>query len=355
MRRHLGDARRVLARHALADQRVHPLHVVGERRLQVVERGARRARACSWRFGSRPRRVRVSRLRAMREILRTTDPTVIAFSTALLRGEDIDCFVLDVHMSVLEGGDRHPAASADGRRPRRLPRPGHPARQRRGRPDAGMSVRADGPHPRRLPRRPRCGSGSRAPATAPPPTRCCSRPSCRRGPGERVLELGCGAGAAALCLARAGAAGSSCTGSSCSRPTPSSPGATPPTNGLALTVHEGDLRRPPAALRALGFDHVLANPPFHPPRPRPAPPTPAATPPTARARPGSPTGSTPACAGCGPGGRLVLIHRTGRLGAILAGLEGRAGADRAAADRRARGPPGRAGAGARAQGPRARR
>lgn len=40
----------------------------------------------------------------MKEILRTTDPTIIAFCTALLRGEDIDCFVLDVHMSVLEGG-----------------------------------------------------------------------------------------------------------------------------------------------------------------------------------------------------------------------------------------------------------
>jgi hypothetical protein len=40
----------------------------------------------------------------MKEILRSTDPTVIAFSTALLRAEHIDCFVLDVHMSVLEGG-----------------------------------------------------------------------------------------------------------------------------------------------------------------------------------------------------------------------------------------------------------
>ncbi|MER2507359.1 DUF2007 domain-containing protein [Amaricoccus sp.] len=40
----------------------------------------------------------------MKEILRTTDPTIIAFATALLRAEDIDCFVLDVHMSVLEGG-----------------------------------------------------------------------------------------------------------------------------------------------------------------------------------------------------------------------------------------------------------
>lgn len=39
----------------------------------------------------------------MKEILRTNDPTIIAFATALLRGEDIECFVLDVHMSVLEG------------------------------------------------------------------------------------------------------------------------------------------------------------------------------------------------------------------------------------------------------------
>ena len=40
----------------------------------------------------------------MKEILRTTNPTIIPFSTALLRAEGIDCFVMDVHMSVLEGG-----------------------------------------------------------------------------------------------------------------------------------------------------------------------------------------------------------------------------------------------------------
>jgi hypothetical protein len=39
----------------------------------------------------------------MRELLRTTDPTVIAFATALLRGEGIECFPLDHNMSVLEG------------------------------------------------------------------------------------------------------------------------------------------------------------------------------------------------------------------------------------------------------------
>lgn len=39
----------------------------------------------------------------MEELLRTNDPTVISFATALLRAEDIDCFVFDVHTSILEG------------------------------------------------------------------------------------------------------------------------------------------------------------------------------------------------------------------------------------------------------------
>lgn len=39
----------------------------------------------------------------MLEIMRSTDPTEIAFASALLSGEDIEVFVLDVHMSVLEG------------------------------------------------------------------------------------------------------------------------------------------------------------------------------------------------------------------------------------------------------------
>ena len=39
----------------------------------------------------------------MEEVLRTNDPTMIAFATALLNGESINCFAMDVHMSVLEG------------------------------------------------------------------------------------------------------------------------------------------------------------------------------------------------------------------------------------------------------------
>ncbi|MBD0864398.1 MAG: DUF2007 domain-containing protein [Rhodobacteraceae bacterium] len=40
----------------------------------------------------------------MKELLRSTDPTIMAFASALLQGEDIDCFQLDVNMSILEGG-----------------------------------------------------------------------------------------------------------------------------------------------------------------------------------------------------------------------------------------------------------
>ena len=40
----------------------------------------------------------------MKLLLRTTDPTVIAFAQVLLEGEGIDSFVMDVHMSALEGG-----------------------------------------------------------------------------------------------------------------------------------------------------------------------------------------------------------------------------------------------------------
>lgn len=39
----------------------------------------------------------------MRELLRTTDPTVIAFAKALLQGEGITAFAMDVHMSILDG------------------------------------------------------------------------------------------------------------------------------------------------------------------------------------------------------------------------------------------------------------
>ena len=39
----------------------------------------------------------------MKELLRTNDTTIVAFARALLLAEDIRCYELDVHMSLLEG------------------------------------------------------------------------------------------------------------------------------------------------------------------------------------------------------------------------------------------------------------
>ncbi|MDQ2093240.1 putative signal transducing protein [Rhodalgimonas zhirmunskyi] len=39
----------------------------------------------------------------MKQLFRSNDPTVFAFANALLQGEGIDAFELDVNMSVLDG------------------------------------------------------------------------------------------------------------------------------------------------------------------------------------------------------------------------------------------------------------
>ena len=48
----------------------------------------------------------------MRELLRTTDVTIIPYATALLQGEGIEVFDIDVHMHTIE--------STLGMMPRRL-------------------------------------------------------------------------------------------------------------------------------------------------------------------------------------------------------------------------------------------
>lgn len=42
-------------------------------------------------------------VRFMKELLRTNDPTTIAFAKALLCSEDIEVFEMDVNMSILDG------------------------------------------------------------------------------------------------------------------------------------------------------------------------------------------------------------------------------------------------------------
>ena len=81
-------------------------------------------------------------------------------------------------------------------------------------------------------------------------------------PGQSVLDLGCGAGAAGLCVfARVGKI------SLCGLEVQATFAALAARNGTEagadFTVLEGDVRDPPAALKSLSFDFVIANPPYY--------------------------------------------------------------------------------------------
>ncbi len=83
--------------------------------------------------------------------------------------------------------------------------------------------------------------------------------------GQAVLELGCGTGAALLCLA-ARVAGLSATGLEIQPLAADLARRSAVESGLAdrVTVLDGDVSAPPATLRPNSFDHILANPPFWP-------------------------------------------------------------------------------------------
>lgn len=87
--------------------------------------------------------------------------------------------------------------------------------------------------------------------------------------GQRVLDLGCGAGAASLCLA-ARVPGLVQAGLELQPGYADLARRNAAGNGLALEVIEGDVSAIPAPLRR-EFDHVIANPPYYPAGGTPSP------------------------------------------------------------------------------------
>ena len=93
--------------------------------------------------------------------------------------------------------------------------------------------------------------------------------ACPARPGDSVLDLGCGAGAAALCLGLR-VPGLRLAGLELQPGYADLARRNAALNGIPLEVHEGDLSRMPRDLRR-DFDHVIANPPYYPPGGSPSP------------------------------------------------------------------------------------
>ncbi|KRW93371.1 tRNA1(Val) (adenine(37)-N6)-methyltransferase [Paracoccus sp. MKU1] len=146
--------------------------------------------------------------------------------------------------------------------------------------------------------------------------------ACPARAGESVLELGCGAGVAMLCLG-ARVPGLRLVGLELQPAYADLARRNAAANAIEAELHEGDLARMPAALRGQSFDHVIANPPYF----IGGPPAPDAGRGCARheATP-LPLWIEAALRRLRPGGRLTLIQRAERLAAILAALSASAGA-----------------------------
>ncbi len=140
--------------------------------------------------------------------------------------------------------------------------------------------------------------------------------SCDARAGQSVLELGCGVGAAALCLG-VRVPGVTLAGLEVQPDYADLARQNAARNNIALLVHQGDLRAMPEALRT-GFDHVIANPPYYPPGGTPSP-----DPGRARAMLGALPLSVWVHAAAKrllPGGWLTLICGADGLPDVLAGM-----------------------------------
>jgi len=144
--------------------------------------------------------------------------------------------------------------------------------------------------------------------------------------GDRVLELGAGSGAAALCLATR-IPGVQVTGLEIQADLAALATGSAALGGVQgrVTFLAGDLLSPPPDITAGGFEHVFANPPYqkadhgHPP-PHAA---------KAKANVEGAAVLSHWIAACvhavHPGGSVTIIHRADRLAEILAALTGKLG------------------------------
>ncbi|OYX43541.1 MAG: methyltransferase [Rhodobacterales bacterium 32-67-9] len=136
--------------------------------------------------------------------------------------------------------------------------------------------------------------------------------------GDSVLDLGCGAGVASLCLGHR-VPGLRLAGLELQPAYAALARRNAAANGQEFEVHDGDLARLPEGLRVRSFDHVIANPPYFPAG--------AGTPAADCGRETAQREATPLELWLGvalrrlrPGGWLTVIQAAERLPELLAGL-----------------------------------
>ncbi len=255
----------------------------------------------------------------MKELLRSTDPVRLSWVSALLAGENIEVIILDTHMSFADGSvvaipRRVMVADEDFEAACRL-------LSEAGELDAGTDAdRADtllgGAVRLRQPR-----TGYRV--AIDPVLLAASVPAASAG---RLLDVGTGAGAAALCYARR-VPGASVAGLELQPDFARLARENVELNGLSgrVEIVEGDLLQPPESLVIGSFDHVIANPPYLPQHR-------ADPPPQESKASANVEGATTladwlkfALAMVRPKGGITFIHRADRLDDLLALLHHRAG------------------------------
>ena len=141
--------------------------------------------------------------------------------------------------------------------------------------------------------------------------------------GQSVLDLGCGVGTAALCLARR-VPGALVAGLEMQDMYADLARRNGAENGIAFEVITGDLADMPAPFKARQFDHVIANPPYFDRRKS----TPSEAPDKERAL-GEETPLSDwvqqAAKRVAPGGSVTFIHRVERLPELLSAYHTRLG------------------------------
>jgi tRNA1(Val) A37 N6-methylase TrmN6 len=261
----------------------------------------------------------------MQELVRSNDPVFISWLVAALEDAGIHALLLDQHMSIVEG--------SLGILPRRLLVPDDAFEAAKAIMEAGpdgsmiegmvidkVATTADSLLGGKVvfyqP-----AEGYRA--AIDPVLLAAAVPA---GSGDRVLDLGAGAGAAALCLARR-VAGCRVTGLELDPAMVGLARTNAAENGLGerLTFLAGNVAAPPAALAPESFDAVMMNPPFR--AEGSGTPSPRADKQRANEEAEADLGVWVRAAldFLKPKGTLALVHRADRLDDIVALLHGRAG------------------------------